>query len=114
MTMMDNYIPPKFQQITSNTFAIDSSMFFRGKEPLAPNRVFEKVDFTNSILIRSDSFSTLVNLRKKPVTSTPQEGIRANLALMQTGIYYPVEFEGKKYAIRLSEDGYLERYSVEE
>jgi hypothetical protein len=51
--------------------------------------------------------------KPRPVKSSPT-GIKFNLSDVERDTFYIVKYEGDKYAIRVTSDGYLENYSVEE
>ena len=49
---------------------------------------------------------------RKPVTAS-EEGIKFNISSVERNVFYQVEYDGEKYAVRVTEDGILERYVVE-
>ena len=59
------------------------------------------------------SLYALVPLQKKPPVSASNIGIQFNINNVEKNVFYEVEYEGTKQAIRLTDDGYLERYEVE-
>lgn len=47
----------------------------------------------------------------KPVIAT-ERGIRLDLSAVERGTFYIVDYDGEKYAVRLTEDGFIESYEV--
>ena len=68
---------------------------------------------TNSHVWTPTTYAFIVPTPDKPVSSS-EEGILLDLRTMDIEKLYDVEYGGEKYAIRLTEDGSLELYEVEE
>ncbi len=55
----------------------------------------------------------IIPREKRPPVSASNIGIQFNINNIEKDVFYEVEYEGTKQAIRLTDDGYLERYEVE-
>ena len=57
--------------------------------------------------------SALESFQRKPlIVST--EGMKFNIGSIERDVFYEAEYDGQKYAIRVTADGVLENYEVRE
>jgi hypothetical protein len=59
------------------------------------------------------TFNLIVSTQKRNIiTVSKNEGIKFNVDSIERDVFYVVDYDGEKYATRLTSDGMLETYQI--